>query len=143
MNNPDIKILAISNIYSRLMHFKLAGDYEQGHYHTYDHGTLLSSGKLLVEIIDDSGKTVESKEFVAPTFVYIDKNRIHKLTALEDNTVAVCIHALRTIDEDILSPDFLVEVKEFADTPTEHTVDKPVIGYFLAKEGITYKPIAY
>jgi len=29
MNSPEIKMLAISNVFSRLMHFKKAGDIEK------------------------------------------------------------------------------------------------------------------
>ena len=105
---PEVKILAVSNVYSRLMHFRKAGDTEQGHYHEYDHGTLLSSGKLLVEKQTVDGEFT-SKEFTAPTFIMIEKNAAHLLTALEDNTVATCIHALRTIDEEIVDPEFIIK----------------------------------
>ena len=117
---PEVKILAISNVYSRLMHFLKAGDQEIGHTHTYDHGTLLASGKLLVEKIDETGNTYFSKEFTAPTFIMVEKEHIHRLTALEDNTVASCIHALRTIDENIVDTEFLLQETEFADSSEQH-----------------------
>lgn len=110
MNLPEVKVVAISNVYSRLMFFKNKGDVETGHLHTYDHATLLSSGSVLYEVLDDyDGKTISSKVFKAPEFIFVDKNKYHRLTSLEDKTVCVCIHALRTIDEEILSPDFFIE----------------------------------
>lgn len=115
MNKPEIRILSVSNVYCRSMHFKKTGDSEQGHCHTYDHGTLLSTGKLLVEMLRDDGSVISQKQFIGPSFIFISKLCMHRLTALEDNTVAVCIHAMRDIEGNLLSPDFLVEEKWFAD----------------------------
>jgi hypothetical protein len=116
MNNPpEIKIIAISNVYCRSMHFKKKGDFEIGHCHTYDHGTLVSTGRLLVEMLRDDGSVISQKEFTGPSFVFISKLCMHRLTALEDNTVAVCIHAMRDIEGNILSPEFLIDEKWFAD----------------------------
>lgn len=114
--SPKIKILAISNVYCRLMNFEKAGDIEEGHTHTYDHGTLLSKGKLKVEMLEENDTIISSKIFEAPTFVYINKDKKHKLTALEDDTVACCIHALRTIDENIIDPDSFIESTEIPET---------------------------
>jgi hypothetical protein len=91
------------------MHFKHKGDMELGHTHTFDHATLVSSGAVLVETLDDNFNITSSKEFYAPNMVFIDKNKKHRLTALEDNTVCGCIHAVRTMDEEIVDPDFLIE----------------------------------
>ncbi len=127
MNNPEIKILSVSNVFCRLMHFKHKGDVEEGHCHTFDHGTLVSSGKVLVELLNDD-KTVEaSREYNAPHFIFIDKDRLHKITALEDNTVAVCIHALRDITGELLDPSFFVDQKIFADGAKDRRPNHPVI----------------
>lgn len=107
MTNPEIKIIAVSNVFSRLMHFKTAGDIEHGHTHPYDHATLVSSGSVRVDILGNFG-VESSREFVAPNMIFIQKDKRHQLTALEDNTVCACIHALRTVDEVIVSPDFLI-----------------------------------
>lgn len=109
MAEPEIKIIALSNVFSRLMHFKNKGDIEHGHVHTYDHATLVSSGSVLVEVLDDNGRPEHSKVFKAPNMVYINKNKGHRLIALEDETVCVCIHAIRTVDEEIVDPEFLIE----------------------------------
>jgi hypothetical protein len=49
--------------------------------------------------------------------IYIKKDVQHKLTALQENTVAYCIHGLRDINksDDILNPNMIpkgIEVKE-------------------------------
>lgn len=97
------------------MHFREKGDFEIGHCHTYDHGTLVATGKLLVEMLRDDGSVISQKEFTGPSFVFIPKLCMHRLTALENNTVAVCIHAMRDIEGNLLDPDFLVDEKWFAD----------------------------
>ena len=109
MASPEIKVMALSNIYNRLMHFRNKGDVENGHKHTFDHGTLVSSGSVLYEVINDNGDVIASKIFVAPNMVFVDKDRFHRITALEDNTVCACIHAVKTMDDELLDPDFLIE----------------------------------
>ncbi len=97
---PEISIGCVSNIYTRQMHFKNAGDIEHGHTHPFDHLTLLAHGKLKVTV---SGN---STEYSAPFMIYIKADLKHELVALEDNTVAYCIHALRDGNgvDDILDP---------------------------------------
>jgi quercetin dioxygenase-like cupin family protein len=89
MNQPLIYIGCVANLFSRMMHFKNAGDVESGHTHQFDHLTLLAKGRLKV-IVDG-----EVTEFTAPHMIYIHKDKQHELVAIEDNTVAYCIHALR------------------------------------------------
>lgn len=140
---PEIKILAVSNVYSRLMHFLKAGDQEIGHTHAYDHGTLLASGKLLVEKMNNEGEVFFSKEFTAPTFIMVEKEYAHRLTALEDNTVATCIHALRTIDEEIVDSEFLVKEREFSDSAEQHKkTGIPGIGSVFKEHGLIPMPLS-
>jgi hypothetical protein len=99
MNTPEIAIGCVANLWSRQMHFKKAGDIEHGHTHQFDHLTLLAKGRLTVKV---NGKI---SHFSAPHMIYIHKNYEHELTALEDDTLAYCIHALRTADQtEILDP---------------------------------------
>ena len=103
MSHPEIHIGCVANLYSRMMHFKKTGDIEYGHKHPFDHLTLLASGKLQVKT--DVGVSV----FEAPHMIYINKDKNHELVALEDNTVAYCIHALRDGNGvgDILDPTMI------------------------------------
>lgn len=140
---PEVKILAISNVYCRLMNFKKKGDTELGHFHDYDHGTLLSTGKLKVEMVSDDNKSISIKEFEAPTFIFIKKNMRHIITALEDNTIASCIHALRTDVGEIVDPEFLVEETELADTPDKISHLTPAVGDLFKDKGLNLASIAY
>lgn len=105
MSDPEIKIGCVANLYSRMMHFRKAGDVEVGHTHQFDHLTLLAKGRVRVTV---EGKT---SDFTAPTMIYIKANAVHELEALTDETVAYCIHALRSGDgvDDILDPAMIPE----------------------------------
>jgi quercetin dioxygenase-like cupin family protein len=100
MNHPKVNLGCVANLFSRQMHFEKAGDMEKGHTHPFDHLTLLAAGSLKV--------TVDNKEtiFKAPHMIYIHKDKVHELVALEDDTIAYCIHALRDGNgvDDILDP---------------------------------------
>jgi hypothetical protein len=100
MDQPHVQIGCVANLFSRQMHFKSAGDIEHGHTHPFDHLTLLASGSLRVTV---NGKTTD---FKAPHMIYIKAEYNHELVALEDNTVAYCIHALRKGNgvDDIIDP---------------------------------------
>jgi quercetin dioxygenase-like cupin family protein len=90
----------VKNLFVKQMLFRKAGDKEYGHAHCHDHLTLLTKGKLQVTAL---GKDTA---FTAPAHIYIKANVIHELTALEDDTIAHCIHALREEDGsgDIIDP---------------------------------------
>lgn len=97
--HPKISLIMSGNLYMRQMRFESKGDIEQGHCHVFDHITLLATGSLKVR--------AQGKEtiFQAPTAIKILANEMHELEALEDNTLAYCVHALRdAVTEDVL-PD--------------------------------------
>jgi hypothetical protein len=100
---PQIKLAVISNVWIKVMNFRNVGDFNAGHAHTFNHATLLSSGSVEVQV---EGKLTT---FEAPSIIYIEKDKVHKITALQANTVVSCIHALRDGNEtdDIISEDML------------------------------------
>lgn len=104
-NEPEVLIGCVANLWSKQMHFLKAGDMHRGHSHCFDHLTLLAAGSMRVVV--EGGTT----DFKAPTMIYIQAEKHHELTALEDNTVAYCIHALRTGErvEDVLDPSMVPE----------------------------------
>ena len=103
MSEPKVKLGLVSNVWSKQMVFEKAGDVEQGHSHCFDHMTLLAYGKLSIKA---NGK---STEFAAPNMIYIRAGVEHELTALQDGTVAYCIHAIRDGEriEDIVDPSMI------------------------------------
>lgn len=69
-----------------------------GHTHNFDHVTLLAVGSVLVEV-----EGFEPKEFVAPTFITIEKEHKHKFTALTDGVVYYCVFAMRDSDGEVIN----------------------------------------
>lgn len=104
MNRPQTRLTAAANLWLRQMYFEKAGDSNEGHVHNYDHITLLAHGSVRVHV---EGK---STDFKAPHMIFIAKGKSHFVEALEDGTVAYCVHALRDKEtEEILDPDQIPE----------------------------------
>jgi hypothetical protein len=97
---PSATVNCVSNLFFKTMHFLYAGDREPGHCHVFDHVTFLARGSLRVTV---NGVPTD---FVAPTPIFIAKGLLHELVATEDDTLALCIHALRDGEryEDIVDP---------------------------------------
>jgi len=85
------------NIWVRQNVLARAGQSAGGHKHKFDHISLLTSGKIKIEV---EGK--EPKEFTAPTFIVVRKEQKHNITALEDNTIYYCVFALRDLDGEVM-----------------------------------------
>jgi len=105
-NEAKIKLAMVSNLWIKLMEFKFAGDVNHGHQHEFDHVTLLTKGSVEVDV--DGTKST----FVAPQIIYIQKQTVHTITALEDNTIASCIVAIRNSEklEDIVDPESVPKI---------------------------------
>jgi quercetin dioxygenase-like cupin family protein len=99
----DVKL--VDNVFVKLHQFVKEGQAYQGHSHTFDHITLLATGKMLMK--HDNGE----QEFTAPHLIVTPKGITHKFTALEPNTVFCCIHAIRDGDEvdSVASPNLTPE----------------------------------
>jgi len=81
------------NIWVRQNILEKAGQACEGHRHSFDHVSLLTSGAVEVEI-----QGHPARQFKAPTFIIIRKEHEHKFTALADNTNWYCVFALRDLD---------------------------------------------
>jgi quercetin dioxygenase-like cupin family protein len=88
----ETTMAAVSNVWVRQIKFLHIGARMPGHTHLHDHLTLLASGKIKVTVND------KVSEFSAPHMIFIHKDHQHTLEALEENTVAYCIHAIREKD---------------------------------------------
>jgi hypothetical protein len=81
---------AAGGVYLRQHHLIKAGDFHRGHKHHFNHVTLVQRGAVLCEV---EGRP--SLRLAAPVFVVIDKDKVHRFTALTDDTLYYCIFALR------------------------------------------------
>lgn len=105
MNDPISFIGACHNVFIRQMHFVKKDDCEVQHEHEFDHVTLIAKGS--VKVICNGEYTT----FTAPHMVYLKANTKHGMTALEDDTVAYCIHAMgnssKKYIDDIITPEMV------------------------------------
>lgn len=69
------------------LHLEKEGYVINQHAHTYDHTSMLATGKVRVFC---DGKMVG--DFTAPTGVFIKANAFHAILALEDNSILYCVH---------------------------------------------------
>lgn len=105
MSTPVTDLKIVDNVFVKMHRFLNVGDTHEGHAHTFDHITLLATGKVLMK--HDNGE----QEFTAPHLIVTPKGVVHQFTALEPNTVFCCIHAIRDGDDvdNIASPDITTE----------------------------------
>lgn len=83
----DFKQLGyFGNVWIVQNHFKTAGTVLAEHEHRFDHISLLAKGKVKVEV-----EGYPAKEFTGPTFIVIRKDKAHRITSIEDDTVIFCL----------------------------------------------------
>jgi len=111
MNEPTVQLSLVSNVFIKQLDFKKKDDFVVSHQHSFDHQTLLARGRLRVFVDED-----HVKEFTAPAIIVIRSGQNHVMHALEDNTVAYCVHAVRNGErvEDIVDPAHEVVADESA-----------------------------
>jgi len=83
------------NVWIRKLYFPIKGALHDGHKHDHDHMSFLVKGRVLIEV-DGYEPTI----FTAPTYITIKAEYGHKITALEDDTLWLCIFALRDEEGD-------------------------------------------
>lgn len=94
MPTPYKTEMAIADNVLVYMHYFLKKGEEMGdHSHVFDHITLLARGS--VNMVHDNG----SKEYHAPALIITPKGIKHRFTALEDQCLLCCIHAIRDGDD--------------------------------------------
>lgn len=105
MSTPVTDLKIVDNVFVKMHRFLNVGDTHEGHAHTFDHITLLATGKVLMK--HDNGE----QEFTAPHLIVTPKGIVHQFVALEPNTVFCCIHAIRDGDDvdNIASSDITTE----------------------------------
>jgi hypothetical protein len=85
------------NIWVRQNVLDKAGDSFGGHTHHFDHVSLLTKGKVRIEV-----EGHPDKEFTAPTFIVINKDHKHNFVALVDDVNWYCVFALRDLDGQVM-----------------------------------------
>jgi quercetin dioxygenase-like cupin family protein len=88
----ESNISIVNDVFIKQMVFRKAGDRVMTHAHVYDHQSLLATGRLKL--------TMDGAEsyWQAPSILVIEAGKYHLMEALEDQTVAYCIHAIKGAD---------------------------------------------
>ena len=86
---PDTDLKIVDNVFVKMIKLARLGDIHPGHAHVFDHITLLATGSVLMK--HDRGQ----QQFTAPHLIVTPKGIVHEFSALEDNTLLCCIHAIR------------------------------------------------
>lgn len=82
-----------------------AGGVVDGHKHNFDHTTYVVKGSFRIEHLNDDGSIVRSVEKHSgqlKNWVLIKAGALHRLTALENNSIYHCIYSHRTPQGEIV-----------------------------------------
>jgi len=79
-------------------YFYKKGDVHKGHTHELDHATILIKGSLKVNVEGE-----EPYEVSAPSVIEISREIMHEFTALEDNTIYMCVFATDKYEETLFT----------------------------------------
>jgi len=106
---PIVKEEIVANVWIHTMKFEKSGDYKLGHKHNFSHAHLVGSGS--VEVFEmkyedglQSGERSSIGTFKQGDVFLVPADKSHTVVALEDDTFAVCIQAVRDTETgDIVS----------------------------------------
>lgn len=85
---------AEDDIFIKQMPLMKAGDFVNGHAHTYSHTSLLATGKVRMM---QGEKHIG--DFTAPEGILVPANEQHEFIALEDNTILYCVHNMHEAEK--------------------------------------------
>lgn len=93
-----------SNVFIREMVFHHAGGEREGHAHNFDHTTYVVKGAIKVERLGADGAVERIVQVTAGEhgWILIRAGVRHRITALEDGTIAHCIYAHRDAQGEVV-----------------------------------------
>lgn len=89
------------NIYIRKNEDLPLGHVTPGHFHEFDHTTIVFLGAVRVKATLPDGLIIE-RDFHAPNHFLVRKDVLHEITALEDGTTYWCVYSHRTPQGDVV-----------------------------------------
>lgn len=92
------------NVHIRKLYFPTASTIHDGHRHSFDHVSFLVSGRVRVEV-----EGFPPKEYSTGSIIMIRGELFHKITALEDETVWLCISTAADFDDNYLDDMYTKE----------------------------------
>lgn len=95
----DPQMILYGNVWSRKMYYPKAGDRYAGHTHAHDHVTFLLRGGVRVQVEGYKPRDFWADD--ANTWIVIPAEHEHQFIALTDNTLAMCVHAVRDLEGEV------------------------------------------
>ena len=111
MSKCEINTEIFGNIWFKQMIFNKTGDYKTGHIHSHDHVTLVTNGSVEAFEVFFGPKGREKDKckslgiFTAPAYIKVPAGMAHTIVALENDSTAYCLEAIRDGDE-VITTDF-------------------------------------
>lgn len=87
-----------AGIFWREHFFYKKGDYHKGHTHSIDHATVVVKGSIKVKV---EGK--DPFEVSAPSIIEIPREVLHEFTALEDDTIYMCVFSTSKYEDTLFT----------------------------------------
>ncbi len=103
ITQPDDFFRMTGNVFIKRMFLEKIGHHCIGHSHKHAHVSVLAHGAVRVNT--DSGFA----QYKAPAFIDIPAGVHHEFTALEDETVLMCVHDCQGLLPDDLGEPFMKE----------------------------------
>lgn len=91
--------VCIDGVFIKQMHMEKSGTFIEQHRHAHAHTTMLATGRMRVWV---EGVPTD---YEAPFPIHVKAGAHHTMMALEDNTMAYCIHNLHGKDETEILPE--------------------------------------
>lgn len=94
-----------SCVFYRPIYLAKKGDFVVGHQHNFPHDTYVLRGAFLFEFLDKLDRVIGSTIIRATDecpWVLIKAERVHRITALEDDSRGHCLYANRTPQGDVV-----------------------------------------
>lgn len=89
------------NIFIRQTRLESIGNYTDGHTHNFDHTTIFFQGSFRVTATLTDGSQV-IREFTAPDYVLIKADVLHRIEALQDNSIYWCVYSHRDAQGEVV-----------------------------------------
>ncbi|WP_456390329.1 hypothetical protein [Hydrogenimonas sp.] len=97
------------NVWFRLMKMEKAGSRKIAHKHNFDHVHFVASGAVRVFRVEEiDGRLVKEEigEYHAPAWIKVPKGAAHEVEAIEPNTTAICVQAVRDENGETLQTEY-------------------------------------
>ena len=117
--NTEFEEFIYGNVWFRQMEFIKKGAIKEGHKHNFDHIHFVMAGAVEAFELVEIDKKITKKSLgvlKAGDKIKVPKNVAHTIVALEDNSMALCLQAVRDGEADVLETNYLKDTEDVSET---------------------------